>query len=446
MMGVSRRQQVSFVLVLLTLFAVALSHGAPRIINAVSPPNSTVYINPQETCCGTPNAPYVVNQSFTVSVSVNLASGEAINGFDVRVNYTNPHTAAFKGVLQAVSVSDTSNIFSSYQSTQVPIECIDDILIQGTDCQDDSLGQVHFGEVLAGSEVIGPFQGTLFVMTFKVTGFGNSTFVVDRANLVNPSPNPNNPQLLNPQYIPVLKYAGIFGNQGVTPFFNFQPADTSVSPSVLPNQAVTFDASGSFDPRNSSMTFRSYSWSFGDKTPRENFTIATVNHSFPTSGNYTVSLTVIDEKNQTGTLPRRIDVLSALGSIALIVEDQQGTVQRGNVVVNVFNSSSSNVPFASQTINELGDTQFNNLVPGNYYLTFAGQTITGTSKTETVLPGWTTQDTVYLSIISGSADNSGIIYLGTVLGGLAVVAAVIIYQRRKGKPAAKKRTAKEKAR
>lgn len=441
---------------LIAIMAIALWPGTPPTAHAASLTVSTVFVSPVDTCCAAPSMPYnMSSDQFTVNVNVNLASGESINGFDVRVNYTNAHTIQFQGVLEGSNINYSRNIFSAFQNTQVVVECINDVtLIQGSNgCPTDDSpvpGQVHFAETLVGSLVYGPYQGPLFTMSFLVTGLGNSTFIVDRANLSNPNADPSNPGLLNPQYIPVLKEAGIFGNSGVISFFNFQPGDTSVSTAILPNQAVVFDAGGSFVPSNSSDSIRLYSWNFGDGTLQQNRTagIYAVDHKFAVPGRYNVSLKVWDAKNETGSLTRQVVVLPALGNLALIVKDQLGTVQSGNVLVKLFNSSSSPVLFANQTVDQFGDTQFNNLTPGNYYLTFTGQGVVQSSKTESILPGMTTQDTVYLSTVSVSKppDYSGIIYIGSTLGGLVIVASVIFHQKRKSGRGSVKRTSKAKNR
>jgi len=144
-----------------------------------------------------------------------------------------------------------------------------------------------------------------------------------------------------------------------------------------------------------------------------------------------VSLTVWDTKNETGSVARKVVVLPALGNLALIVKNQIGTVMRGNVNVRVFNSSSFSNPFITKTVGAGGDVQFNGLTPGSsYYLTFSGDTVDSYSKTELIEPGLTTYDTVYMTEKSPPPDYSGLIYLGTILGGLGIVSAAIIYKMR----------------
>jgi len=418
------------VLLLASLFLLVLSlPGWPaRSVHGLSQPVSTVQISPVETCC------FIVNDFFTVNVVLILPSGESINGFDVRINYTNAFTIVDHGVLQARTIAYSNNLFSSYSST-VLVDCIDGTAIQGSSgcpSEDAPLGQFHLSEVIAGQELVGPVNGLLFSVTFQITGSGSSLFAIDRANLVNPHPDPSNPQLINPVLIPVMKQDGVFGNQGVVAFFNYQASDPSVTPSLIPNHQVNFDASASFAGNgSSSVSFRLYSWDFGDGSAISNITGASTFHPFKAPGNYTVSLTVWDTKNETGSIARKVSVLPALGNLALIVKNQIGTVMRGNVNVRVFNSSSFSTPFVTKTVGASGDVQFNGLTPGSsYYLTFSGDTVDSYSKTELIEPGLTTYDTVYMTEKSPPADYSGLIYLGTTLGGVGIVSAAIVYKMR----------------
>ena len=413
-------------LLILTLGSFALA--ASIKVHGVGTTVSIVSISPVHTCCGTTNVPYRAGDGFTIDVILDLASGQSINGFDVRLNYSNPRTNSNPGTLQAQQngIVYSNNLFGS-QGT-VAVECIDGIVVHGN-CPNEDIGQVHLAEVVIGNTVSGPQSGLLlFRVSFSVTGNGNSTFVPDRTNFSNPNPDPSNSQLLRPYYIPVLATAGVFGNTGVVAFFNYQPADTSITGALLPNQPVLFDASPSFVPSNSSMLIQSYSWNFGDGTP--GVTGPNPAHTFTQPGNYTVTLTVFDSKNNHGVLARRLNVVPALGSILLTVLDQMGTVHRGDIMVRVFNSSLSINPFKSKLIDNAGNVQFSGLSPGNYYLTFSGANVENSSKTEPVSAGLTKFDSIYLTTKSPVSDNSGLVYIGTILGGLGIVTAAIIYNKR----------------
>ena len=66
---------------------------------------------------------------------------------------------------------------------------------------------------------------------------------------------------------------------------------------------VTFDASASYDPDGNIAAFI---WEFGDFSSFEG---ALVNHSYAVPGNYTVTLTVVDEKGAEGRATARIEVV-----------------------------------------------------------------------------------------------------------------------------------------
>jgi hypothetical protein len=60
---------------------------------------------------------------------------------------------------------------------------------------------------------------------------------------------------------------------------------------------------------------------------------------------------------------------------------------------------------------------------------------------ESAIPGFTRQDTVHVSFVPVPQDYSGLIYLGTILGGLAIITGLIVYQksRRSAKKSGKAR-------
>src|SRR5712664_29834 len=188
---------------LVSLFLLVFSlPGLPaRSVHGLNQSVSTVQISPVGTCC------HIVNDFFTIYVVLMLPSGESINGFDVRINYTDAFSQANPGVLRAQTISYSSNVFSSYSST-VLVECLDGTALQGSSgcpIDDAPLGQFHFSEIISGQTVSGPLNGLLFSAKFAVTGYGTSIFAIDRANLVNPHLDPSNPQSINPVLIPVLK-------------------------------------------------------------------------------------------------------------------------------------------------------------------------------------------------------------------------------------------------
>ena len=405
----------------LLVLAFTLPSRPVGIVHAQTQSASVVRIDPVGSCCVVKNAP------FTVNVDLDLAPGEIINGFDVRINYSNPYTNANPGGLQARSLNYDGNIFGS--SGSVGIDCINGLEQQGGNgCGDDSLGQIHLQEVLIGKAATS--GGRLFSIAFLVGGPGPSVFTFDRANLVNPNGDPSNPQLIDPVFIPVVKQDAIFGNTGVVAFFNYQPHDTSVSPAILPNALIDFDGSASFVGNDTSIGIKSYSWDFGSVCAPVSTALG--HCTFPEPGNYTVSLTVVDDRNESGFISRKVSVVPALGSIDLMVKDQLGNVLKQQVTVRIYNSTLSPTPFATNATGS--EVVFKGLSPSSsYYVSFAGATVEDFSKTEIVRPGLTTLDSVYLTLKPPPADYSAFIYAGSLVAALGILTGAIVYQKRSSK-------------
>ena len=405
----------------LLVLAFTLPSRPVGIVHAQTQSASVVRIDPVGSCCVVKNAP------FTVNVDLDLALGEIINGFDVRINYSNPYTNANPGGLQARSLNYDGNIFGS--SGSVGIDCINGLEQQGGNgCGDDSLGQIHLQEVLIGKAATS--GGRLFSIAFLVGGPGPSVFTFDRANLVNPNGDPSNPQLIDPVFIPVVKQDAIFGNTGVVAFFNYQPHDTSVSPAILPNALIDFDGSASFVGNDTSIGIKSYSWDFGSVCAPVSTALG--HCTFPEPGNYTVSLTVVDDRNESGFISRKVSVVPALGSIDLMVKDQLGNVLKQQVTVRIYNSTLSPTPFATNATGS--EVVFKGLSPSSsYYVSFAGATVEDFSKTEIVRPGLTTLDSVYLTLKPPPADYSAFIYAGSLVAALGILTGAIVYQKRSSK-------------
>ncbi len=405
----------------LLVLAFTLPSRPVGIVHAQTQSASVVRIDPVGSCCVVKNAP------FTVNVDLDLAPGEIINGFDVRINYSNPYTNANLGGLQARSLNYDGNIFGS--SGSVGIDCINGLEQQGGNgCGDDSLGQIHLQEVLIGKAATS--GGRLFSIAFLVGGPVPSVFTFDRANLVNPNGDPSNPQLIDPVFIPVVKQDAIFGNTGVVAFFNYQPHDTSVSPAILPNALIDFNGNASFVGNDTSIGIKSYSWDFGNVCAPVSTALG--HCTFPEAGNYTVSLTVVDDRNESGFISRKVSVVPALGSIDLMVKDQLGNVLKQQVTVRVYNSTLSPTPFATNTTGS--EVVFKGLSPSSsYYVSFAGATVQDFSKTEIVRPGLTTLDSVYLTLKPPPADYSAFIYAGSLVAALGILTGAIVYQKRSSK-------------
>ena len=85
-------------------------------------------------------------------------------------------------------------------------------------------------------------------------------------------------------------------NEYYEPKFTFSPGNPRV------NQTVTFNASSSYDPDGSIV---SYYWNFGDNT---NASGMIVNHTYTSPGNYTVTLTVRDSNGATNSISKTVTV------------------------------------------------------------------------------------------------------------------------------------------
>jgi hypothetical protein len=75
------------------------------------------------------------------------------------------------------------------------------------------------------------------------------------------------------------------------------------------------------------------------------------------------------------------------------------------------------------------DASFAGLTPGVYDLTFTGASIENYSRTETVSPGLTTQDTVHLTLIPTPQSYVAEIFYGALAVAVGLLAGVIILRR-----------------
>ena len=86
-----------------------------------------------------------------------------------------------------------------------------------------------------------------------------------------------------------------------------QPSATFTTgpPNPAPGTAVSFNGAGSTDPRG---TIIDYDWSFGDGTVTDSGTNPTASHTYPARNNYTVTLTVTNNHNQTSVSTQTVRV------------------------------------------------------------------------------------------------------------------------------------------
>lgn len=416
---------------LLLLILALLSVGQLASIkpgHATTADPTTLTIQPVVTCCNSGN-PLMPPATFRVDVKLNLAAGEAMNGFDVRVNYTNPHSNGQVGAVQAWKVIYDNNIFASY-SAAPSADCVDGIAQSNSICaSDDSLmpGQIHFAEATVGT-YSGPASGILFSIMFNVTGRNSSIFYFDRANLINPR-DVSNPSIINPHFIQTITLSGGFGNNGIVAFFNYQTSKPDISPALLPTVPVNFDASQSLNANSSTIQIVSFAWDFGDSSQGTNS--SNVSHAFALPGTYLVKLTVTDSNHKTGSLTWPVTIVPSLGTLLLDLVDSVGSVIHDSVLVQAFNSSSSTSPFLKQNVTQGNQALLQALVPGTYLIRFSASTVESSSKQETVVPGFTVRDIVVLSLIriTPPPDYSTIIFLGSTLGAIAIFSVALIVKR-----------------
>ncbi len=430
MRPVNSLKAVLFVVLVLNVLVIA-SPRPFQEVRAASP--SRVYFDRPTVCC-TAAGP---SNSATFSVWMDLASGERINGYDVRIDYSN-----FGSVLDAQSMDPTGNIFAG-QSATVLAYCADgtSLLPQGNGCQRDdspSGGQVHYSQLLIGTTLgtMTPVSHRLlFSITFLVNGTGSSLLTMDRANLLNPGPD----QFPNPHYVQVTTGAAVFGNTGVVPFFDYEPLPP---PSVLPGQFVPFDASLGFNGSSGvlltdpgfGLTNGDYSWNFGDGSQLDTTSGPSASHSFLAAGNYTVRLSVTIPGGSVWSFDRRVFVYPFLGGLQITVKDQNGSPFRNGVRVYLYNSSQFTIAFENKTINAVGVVTFTGLSPSTYLVKFSGSSLASDGSSELLVnAGWTSQETVYLAgkVVSAlSIDTATVVYLAVIVAGIGVVAAVLVLQRR----------------
>ncbi len=399
---------------------------------------SAVYVTPVQTCCifNTTSPPV-----FTVNVKMNLSGAEPINGFDVRLNYTNFYSPVppAHGVVKGVNLDYSNNVFVNAGYTVTTLaSCIDDITYgpNGFCAIDDvSAGQVHVAQAITssnGGTISGPLNNALlFSVTFTVNATGTSLFYFDRANLSNPGGLP-----ANPHFIPVTTRAGVFGNTQLVAFFDYS---STRSPSVLSRVDARFDASASFRSSGSGpskLSAPTFYWNFGDGIA--NTTISPVFlHSFLVPGNYAVKLTVTDA-GSVGAFIRTVMVVPPLGSLHVSVRNQNGGSIRTIVTVKLYNYTTPVPPLCracNQTINAGGTVDFRGLTPGLYTLNATGPGVDPGGKQTQVQVGWPTMETVYLTEIQPPGPNIiPLVIFGVLIGGgLGLVGLGMIVRWRRTK-------------
>jgi PKD repeat protein len=207
----------------------------------------------------------------------------------------------------------------------------------------------------------------------------------------------------------------------VTAFFNASPAIPVV------NQNVTFDGSGSFT--NPSGGIASYSWNFGDNSMTGQGRV--VSHNYTASAPYTVTLTVTDNSGGVGKISKSVFVSANLGGINVNIRQVGGNQVIGLVIASLYNGSVF-VENRTKPALTAGSVFFLGLKPGPYRVSFSGPSVVVSSVTETVIPGWITYDTAFLTLVDQPrSDSLGfyILLLVTAGGGIALGSVAILRRR-----------------
>jgi len=385
-----------FVILILLASAAFAPAVLPSPVNGQASDMSALYVSPAASHSGS---------SFGIQVDLNLSSSEAFNAFDIQLSYN--YTTLR---VQSLAVSSQE---------QEIAHCINGV---GTACNiSDGPGIVHsaadFSTILQG-----PFAGlVLFSVQFSIVGTGTSLFHPFNDTLANPNPAPH----------PILHLTqdGIYSNNGATAFFNVSPAIPIV------NQRVQFDGRGSFNPDGA--TIATFSWGFGDGTPNISGSNSVVSHNFTRLASYSVTLNVTDQNGAIGKITKSVPVSSGLGQITVNIRSSTNDNVPNPVTVSLYNGTGTSF-VENQTKPEFftGSVSFHDLKPGTYRLNFNGPGVVSSSMPETVVSGWTTYDTAFLSLIKLSGGGGSLTFyvlLVALVGAGTVLGVVGILRRRTGK-------------
>jgi PKD repeat protein len=131
-------------------------------------------------------------------------------------------------------------------------------------------------------------SGTLMTVTFNVTGKGATELEIFYSNLLDSA----TPSVL----INHTAEDGYFYTRQPVASFIWTPNASKLYGRPLVDETVTFDASASYDPDGSIV---SYEWDFGDDVTG---TGMIVNHTYEEAGDYLVRLNVTDDEGETDSL------------------------------------------------------------------------------------------------------------------------------------------------
>jgi hypothetical protein len=236
----------------------------------------------------------------TVTFSVNLTNSPSFNSFVVSIMTDNT-------ILNPLSAT-SGGIFDNLGVTLISRDCVNGAGL-GCALSVDRAGVVTFGEALLGAATSDGASGTLFRVTFNVTGTGASQIHILQTLLglgINTS-------------LAVPKADGSFANKDCSPGVFCKPAKaiftTSTNGTAVNNVPLTFDASNSTTP-NLGAAIASYDWVWGDGSVLTTGNSKT-SHDYQFTGNFLAVLRVTDSDGVEGFASAIIKVTRVFFDLAI---------------------------------------------------------------------------------------------------------------------------------
>src|SRR2546426_264551 len=393
------------ILLLLAVALLAFVPGSPLVPPVSGDVASALYLSPVKSSTAPPGGG--TKPTFSVNVNLNLSSTDTIACFEVYMRYN-------QNVLNATHVYAQPNYVFPPDRVYNASFCVNNV---GVGCSplDGPGNVVHLNWAYYDNPISGSFTDrTLFTVQFTVIGIGHSVFEFFNDSIFGPT----GASAIH------LTWNGIYSNSGLQAFFNVAPAI------LLVGRRILFDASSSFNPDNRTLSYNStllYTWDFGDGTIG---TGMAPTHIYNVSRTYSVSLTVQDYKNTIRAIQRTLSVVAALGTIQIFLTDMVGNNALPSVTLKLFNYSVL-VETATRSAGSKASITLAGLSPGPYRLDFSGPLIVDASKQENVIAGYTTVDTVSLSVKPYPArpDLALYLFLGTAASA-PVIGSIVLFRRR----------------